>query len=49
MMRLFSNTSVADAFLIEYYKVEYFREWNLARKNGIRLTANDIRFRLASV
>lgn len=35
-----------DAGLISFYKTEYFREWDAALGNGIRLTANDIRKRL---
>ena len=35
-----------DAGLISFYKTEYFREWDAALENGIRLTANDIRKRL---
>lgn len=42
---MFAN-SLSDAAIVTFYRVEYFREWNLARKNGIRLTAKDIRTRL---
>lgn len=45
-MMLFANSPSIDASLINYYKTEYFKEWNFARKNGIRLTAHDIRVRL---
>jgi hypothetical protein len=38
--------SMTDSAILTFYRVEYFREWNLARKNGIILTANDIRVRL---
>lgn len=46
---LFVNSQSIDISLVNYYKTEYFREWNLARKNGIVLTANDIRARLGIV
>ncbi len=35
-----------DKDLITFYKTEYFKEWNIAFKNGLNLTANDIRVRL---
>lgn len=38
--------NLADKDLITFYKTEYYREWYSAYKNGIKLTANDIRTRL---
>lgn len=38
--------NLTDNDLINFYQTEYFREWNAAYKNGIKLTANDIRTRL---
>jgi hypothetical protein len=35
-----------DKDLVTFYKTEYFKEWNMACKNGIKLTAEDIRSRL---
>lgn len=40
------GSGMTDSAILTFYRVEYFKEWNLARKNGIYLTANDIRFRL---
>lgn len=37
---------LADIGLINYYKTEYAKEWHMAQKSGIKLTANDIRVRL---
>ena len=36
-----------DADVITFYKTEYYKEWNMACKNGLKLTAKDIRERLA--
>jgi hypothetical protein len=38
--------SISDIGIIEYYKIEYHREWYSAWQNGIKLTAKDIRDRL---
>ena len=38
--------NLADEDLINFYQTEYHKEWYNAYKNGIRLTANDIRSRL---
>jgi hypothetical protein len=38
--------TMQDKDLITFYRTEYFKEWNLAWKNGLNLTANDIRIRL---
>ena len=35
-----------DNDLITFYKTEFHKEWNMAWKNGINLTAKDIRARL---
>ena len=43
----FKISNFSDEGLINYYKTEYFKEWQIAGKNGIRLTANDIRARLS--
>ena len=40
------KSKFTDAGLISFYKTEYFREWDAALENGIRLTAKDIRTRL---
>lgn len=37
---------LSDKDLVNFYRTEYFKEWYLAYKNGILLTANDIRMRL---
>lgn len=37
---------LSDKDVINYYKTEFFSEWYLAYKNGINLTASDIRARL---
>lgn len=37
-----------DKDIITFYKTEYFKEWDMACKNGIRLTARDIKERLMS-
>jgi hypothetical protein len=37
-----------DKDIITFYKTEYFKEWNMACKNGLKLTAKDIRERLTS-
>jgi len=42
----FDKNAMADAAIITFYKTEYFKEWNIAWQNGMRLTANDIRVRL---
>ena len=39
-------SNLSDKDIINYYRIEYFKEWHNAWKNGINLTANDIRFRL---
>jgi len=39
-------TNLSDKAILEYYRVEYFKEWYNAWKNGINLTPNDVRFRL---
>jgi hypothetical protein len=36
-----------DISIIEYYKVEYYREWYSAWKSGKPLNANDVRVRLS--
>lgn len=38
--------NLADKDIVNFYRTEYFREWHNAYKNGINLTANDIRIRL---
>lgn len=38
--------NIPDIDLIAFYKSEYFKEWNMACKNGVKLTAKDIRCRL---
>ncbi len=38
--------NLSDKDIINYYKVEYFKEWYIAWKNGINLSANDVRMRL---
>jgi hypothetical protein len=38
--------TMQDKDLITFYRTEYIKEWNLAYKNGVKLTANDIRIRL---
>lgn len=38
--------NLSDKDIINYYRIEYFKEWHTAWKNGINLTANDIRLRL---
>jgi hypothetical protein len=38
--------NLSDIDIVNYYKTEYAKEWYLAQKNGIKLTANDIRVRL---
>lgn len=38
--------NLSDKALLDYYRIEYFKEWHTAWKNGIRLTAEDIRLRL---
>jgi len=40
--------NMSDIAIVNYYKIEYAKEWYLAHKNGIKLTANDIRVRLNS-
>ena len=35
-----------DKDLITFYRTEYFKEWNMACINNVKLTANDIRLRL---
>jgi hypothetical protein len=39
-------SNLSDKDIINYYRLEYFKEWYSAWKNGIDLTANDIRVRL---
>lgn len=43
----FKISNFSDESLLAFYRIEYFREWQLAVKNGIQLTANDIRARLS--
>jgi hypothetical protein len=39
-------SNLSDRDIVNYYKTEYFKEWHTAFKNGVILTANDIRARL---
>lgn len=39
-------TNMSDKAILEYYRVEFFKEWYTAWKNGTNLSAADIRFRL---
>lgn len=39
-------SNLSDHDIINYYRTEYFKEWHIAWKNGIKLSAADIRFRL---
>lgn len=41
---MINNLSDKD-IINNYYRIEYFKEWHTAWKNGINLTANDIRLR----
>lgn len=45
-MRKTQINTLSDKDLVNFYRTEYFREWHLAWKNGINLTAYDIRARL---
>lgn len=38
--------NLSDKDIVTFYKNEYFKEWYIAYKNGIRLSPNDIRLRL---
>lgn len=38
--------NLTDNDIINFYRTEYHKEWYNAVKNGIILTANDIRLRL---
>lgn len=38
--------NLSDVDIMIYYRTEYYKEWALALKNGIKLTANDVRLRL---
>lgn len=40
--------NLSDRDIVNYYRTEYFKEWHMALKNGIVLTANDIRMRLST-
>lgn len=35
-----------DRDILNFYRTEYHKEWYNACKNGITLTANDVRMRL---
>lgn len=37
-----------DADIISFYRNEFYKEWHMALRNGIKLTADDIRKRLSS-
>ena len=44
ILTMFNFTREID--LITFYRTEYQKEWNLAVKNGIKLSYSDIRVRL---
>lgn len=39
-------SDMRDIDLLNFYKIEYFKEWHAAWKNGVKLTPDDIRMRL---
>ena len=38
--------NLTDNDIMNFYRTEYHKEWYNAYKNGIKLTASDIRLRL---
>ena len=38
--------NLTDKDIVNFYRTEYHREWYNAWKDGIKLTASDIRLRL---